>query len=137
MGDLVKKETIERIVDRRIENFNMSQESKEKIRKKINTDELVDFANNGVNSSVVLNMSKESQSFHVFSFQDVMKYVVSMVKWDIVEGVVKALSELKDFKIPPNKEETINMLIDLKTLDDPGNFQRILADIFENDLVED
>ncbi|MDP2452648.1 MULTISPECIES: hypothetical protein [unclassified Kaistella] len=135
MGDLVKKETIERIVDRRIEGFDMSQESKEKIRKKINTDELVDFANNGVNSSVVLNMSKESQSFQVSSFEDIMKYVVSIVKWDIVEGVVKALSELKDFKIPPNKEETINMLIDLKTLDDPGNFQRILADIFENDLA--
>lgn len=135
MSDLVKKETIERIVDRRIENFDMSQESKEKIRKKINTDELVDFANNGISSSVVLNMSKESQSFHVSCFEDVMKYVISIVKWDIVDGVVKALSKIIDFETPPNEEETINMLIDLKSLDDPENFQRILADIFEKDLA--
>ena len=134
---LLKKDLIDRLADKHLNTLMIGEVARNHIRERISSNEIFRFFLEGINTESVRKLFAELQDPQIFTEEDVIYYATLMIKKDVLEAIGKALTVLRNSKGNlTNDNDKINLLIDLKNIDDPEGFQQLIADTLENRVTE-
>lgn len=141
MSLLFEKSIVQGIIQQRINN--LPEKVRELVQKMIVLEEVfcVDPASGlfdiEINPYKVKNLFSELQGNGLITVQDVAEYVILLSKIDLFNSTVQAICKLNTVEVPAELNDRINMLIDIKTMDNPQLFHSFLGDILEATLPPD
>ena len=134
MNAILKRDIINRLTERHLTAFNLREGAKKYLQRQVNADEIFQFFIDGVTMQNVLKLVSELQNPQLINEEDIVNYLTLMVQNDVLQAVLKVMG------IDPNQtmsiDEKTNLLIDLKNLDDPEEFEKILADTLEFEILK-
>lgn len=133
---LLKKDLIDRLADKHLNTLMIGEAARKHIRERISSNEIFRFFLEGINIESVRKLFAELQDPQIFTEEDVIYYATLMIKKDVLEAIGKALTVLRNSKGNLTNDDKINLLIDLKNIDDPEGFQQLIADTLENRVTE-
>lgn len=134
MGILLKKELVEKVIEKIIARFPFEESVKIHIRKGSKSEEILEFFLNGVNLKSAKKIASDMLSPKVESIQDFITNTMLMTKAEILKAVLESIVKMKGISANLSDEEKINLLIDLKNTADINEVESIIADTLEIDL---